>query len=97
MVIDSKKLSAAESLRSTRTYGQVRCHNPSCMDRLVPSPGAEQITCPSCGMAYRLFWVRADLPRIRGPVWDVNREIASETLSRKLGQTEDKAREKKEV
>lgn len=88
MAIDSKELSSAESLRTTRTYGKVRCHNPSCMGRLEPSPGDQQITCPTCGMAYRLFWVRPDLPRIRGPVWEVNRKIASDTLAHKLGSSE---------
>ena len=31
--------STAESLRSTRTYGQVRCMNPSCTARITPAPG----------------------------------------------------------
>jgi hypothetical protein len=31
-------------------------------------------------MEYRLFWVNPSLPRIRGPVWDVNRKIAAEKL-----------------
>ncbi len=88
MAIDSKELSSAESLRTTRTFGKVRCHNPSCMGRLEPAAGAEQITCPTCGMSYRLFWVRPDLPRIRGPVWEVNRKLAADTLSKKLGSTE---------
>ena len=77
--------SAAETLRRTRTYGKVRCHNPSCMGRLQPASGAPQVTCPACGMAYRLYWLTPELPRIRGPVWEVNHRLAAETLVRKLG------------
>lgn len=86
MAVNTKGDSASESLRGDRTYGKVRCHNPSCMGRLEPAPNASQVSCPTCGMAYRLFWVRPDLPRIRGPVWDVNRKIASDMLARKLGE-----------
>ena len=82
MAIDSKKQSGAESLRKTRTFGKVRCHNPSCMDRLVPEPGADHVKCPTCNMEYRIFWVNSNLPRIRGPVWDVNRKLVQEKLSR---------------
>lgn len=82
MAIDSKKQSAAESLRKTRTFGKVRCHNPSCMDRLVPDPGSDHVKCPTCDMEYRIFWVNQNLPRIRGPVWEVNRKLAQEKLSR---------------
>jgi hypothetical protein len=88
MTMDPKQVSASESLRDTRTYGKVRCHNPSCMDRIVPEPGAEQISCPTCGMTYRLFWVSPTLPRIRGPVWEVNRKLAAEVLAQKIGSPE---------
>ena len=81
MAIDTEKLSGAESLRKTRTYGKVRCHNPSCMERLQPAAGADHIKCPTCGMEYRIFWVNPNLPRIRGPVWDVNRKLAEEKLA----------------
>ncbi len=82
---DNEKVSASSSLGKTRSYGKVRCHNPSCMDRLTPEPGSKQITCPNCGMTYRLYWVSPTLPRIRGPVWDVNRKLAEETVAKKLG------------
>jgi len=85
MAIDTDKLSGAETLRKTRTYGKVRCHNPSCMERLVPDPGAEHVKCPTCGLEFRLFWINPNLPRIRGPVWDVNRKIAKEALAKKEG------------
>jgi len=74
------KQSAAERLRATRTYGKIRCHNPSCMERIVPEPGAAHAKCPTCGMEFRIYWVNANLPRIRGPVWDVNRKLAEERL-----------------
>jgi len=83
MATDNEKVSASESLRKTRTYGKVRCMNPSCMGRLEPEPGSKQISCPVCGMTYRLFWVTPELPRIRGPVWDVNRKLAEEILAKK--------------
>jgi len=81
MAINAEKLSGAESLRKTRTYGKVRCHNPSCMERLQPAAGADHVKCPTCGMEYRLVWVSGNFPRIRGPVWDVNRKIAVEKLA----------------
>ena len=89
MASDEEKRSTAEALRETRTYGKFRCHNPSCMGRMEPTPGSQQITCPTCGMAYRLFWVTPELPRIRGPVWDVNRKLAENTLAKKLGASTD--------
>jgi len=89
MSVDTDKSSASESLRKTRTFGKIRCHNPSCMGRMEPTPGSQQITCPTCGMAYRLFWVTPELPRIRGPVWDVDRKLAENTLAKKLGASTD--------
>jgi hypothetical protein len=83
MAMDSKNLSSAESLQKARTFGKIRCHNPSCMERMEPSPGDDHVKCATCGMEFRLFWVRPDLPRIRGPVWDVNRKIAEEKLAEK--------------
>ncbi len=94
MANDLEKLSSAESLRKTRTFGKVRCHNPSCMERMEPSPGAAHIKCATCGMEYRIYWVRPDLPRIRGPVWEVNRKIAAEALSRKLSTSKSKSQAK---
>ena len=82
MATEKEQLSAAESLRKTRTFGKVRCHNPSCMERIQPAAGADHAKCPTCGMEYRLFWVNPSLPRIRGPVWDVNRKIAEEKMAR---------------
>jgi len=91
MAMDTNKSSASQSLQKTRTYGKVRCHNPSCMGRLEPKAGDEQISCPTCGMTYRLFWVTPELPRIRGPVWEVNRKLAEDTLAKKLESLKDGA------
>ncbi len=79
-----EKLSTAESLRSTRTYGQVRCHNPSCMGRLQPEPKADKVKCPRCGSEWRVAWVKDGFPRIRGPVWDVSERLAEEAFARKM-------------
>jgi len=94
MSVDPQKLSSAESLRKTRTFGKIRCHNPSCMERIEPTPGAEHARCATCGMEYRIIWVRPDLPRIRGPVWDVNRKIAEEKLAERTGKTARTSRKK---
>jgi predicted RNA-binding Zn-ribbon protein involved in translation (DUF1610 family) len=82
MPIDEKDFSGAESLRKTRTYGKFRCHNPSCMGRMQPEQGQKQIKCPECGMEFRVAWVRPDFPRIRGPVWDVNRKLTEKALAK---------------
>lgn len=89
MATDKEQVSASQSLRSTRTYGKVRCHNPSCMDRLTPGSDARQITCPTCGMTFRLFWVTPELPRIKGPVWDINRKLAEDMLAKKMAASKD--------
>lgn len=91
MVTVKEGLSTAESLRQTRTYGQVRCHNPSCMGRIEPPPGASQVKCPKCGMEWRIFWIKAGFPRIRGPVWDVDRKLAEEALAKKMQGGEQKS------
>jgi hypothetical protein len=81
---EKEGLSTAESLRKTRTYGQLRCHNPSCMGRLQPQPGVNHVRCPVCGLEFRVSWIKSGFPRIRGPVWDVNQKIAEEALARKM-------------
>ena len=85
MAIEKKSMSTAESLRKTRTHGKFRCHNPSCMGRLQPEAGGKQVKCPICGMEFRVYWIRPDFPRIRGPVWDVNRKLAEAALAKKEG------------
>jgi len=92
MDIDKEGKSTAESLRATRTYGKVRCHNPTCMERLEPKKGDKTIKCPKCGMEFRVTWVKDGFPRIRGPVWETNKRIAAEALEKKI---KDKAKEDK--
>lgn len=84
MAVDSSKLSSAESLRKTRTYGKFRCHNPTCMGRLEPKPGEKQVKCPVCGSEFRVAWIKPDFPRIRGPVWEVNKKLAEAALKKKM-------------
>jgi hypothetical protein len=54
------------------------------MERLEPKKGDRTIKCPTCGSEFRLFWVSPELPRIKGPVWDVNRKLAQEAFARKM-------------
>ena len=84
MATDKNGASGAESLAKTRTYGKFRCHNPSCMGRLQPKKGDTTIKCPSCGLEFRVAWIKPDFPRIRGPVWDVNRKIAQEAYQERI-------------
>lgn len=92
MAIDKEGLSAAETLRKTRTYGKFRCHNPTCMERLEPKKGDKHIKCATCGMEFRVAWVKDGFPRIRGPVWDVNRKVAEDAFKKKMAA---KAKEEK--
>ncbi|OPX98784.1 MAG: hypothetical protein A4E58_00676 [Syntrophorhabdus sp. PtaB.Bin006] len=85
-----EKLSTAESLRATRTYGQVRCHNPSCTSRITPAPGTTQVKCPVCGSEWRIFWIKAGFPRIKGPVWETSQRLANERLASLAEQKEPK-------
>lgn len=83
MMEKQEALSGVEDLAKTRTYGQFRCHNPSCMARISVEPGAKQCKCPTCGLEWRVSWIAPDFPRIRGPVWDVNQRIAEEAAANK--------------
>ena len=76
MATEKEGMSTAESLRKTRTYGKVRCLNPSCMGRLEPKPGDKTIQ-------WRIAWVKKGFPRIRGPVWEANKKLAEEVLKKK--------------
>lgn len=75
------KLSTAESLRSTRSYGQVRCMNPTCQGRITPAPGQTKAKCPKCGSEWRIFWIKAGFPRVKGPVWETSTRLANERLA----------------
>jgi len=54
------------------------------MERLEPKKGQKTIKCPTCGMEFRVAWVKDGFPRIRGPVWEVNRKVAEEAFERKM-------------
>ncbi len=82
------KLSTAESLRATRTYGQVRCHNPSCTSRITPDPGSNSAKCSVCGSEWRIFWIKPGFPRIRGPVWETSQKLANEKMTKITGRKE---------
>lgn len=84
MAKEKEGLSGAESLAKTRTYGKFRCHNPSCMERIEVEPGETRCKCPRCGLEWRVAWIGPDFPRIRGPVWDVNKKLAQEVAAKKV-------------
>jgi len=83
--------STAESLRATRTYGQVRCMNPTCAGRLTPAPGTTQTKCPVCGSEWRIFWIKAGFPRVKGPVWATSERLAQEAFAKIQAQEAAKA------
>ena len=72
------KRSTMEGVASGRTIGSIRCLN--CFERLRPTADAKSIKCPHCSFEWRLWWVSPDVPRIRGPVWDVNRQLSEEAV-----------------
>lgn len=71
----------AEATARGRTSGTVRCL--SCFERITPPNGAKTYKCPHCGYEWRISWPYPNFPRIRGPVWDVNRELARKEVSKK--------------
>lgn len=71
----------AETTAKGRTSGAFRCLN--CFTRISPPKGVTTYKCPSCGFEWRVSWPRPNLPRIRGPVWEVNRRLAEEAMVKK--------------
>ena len=71
----------AEATAKGRTSGECRCL--SCFERISPPKGAETYKCPHCGYEWRISWPFPDFPRIRGPVWDANRKLADDEVSKK--------------
>ena len=72
------KLSTAESLKSTRTYGQVRCMNPSCDIQNHPGTGTDEGKMPD--MRFRVAYLldKARFSRVKGPVWETSEKLAHE-------------------
>jgi len=64
------------------------------MERLEPKKGQKTIKCPTCGMEFRVAWVKDGFPRIRGPVWNVNRKVAENAFEMKMKAKEKEAKEK---
>ena len=85
-----EKLSTQEAVAQTRTYGQFRCLNPSCISRLSAQPGQATVTCAKCGSEWRVAWVKAGFPRVRGPVWETSERLADEAMAKKMAKKEEK-------
>lgn len=77
----TERETTAETLAKGRTLGTFRCLN--CFARITAFSGAKTCKCPNCGFEWRLFWLDPEFPRIRGPVWAVNRRLAEEATSKK--------------
>jgi len=43
-----------------------------------------------------VHWIKPDFPRIRGPVWDVNRKLAEEAAAKKAAEGAKKAAKKED-
>lgn len=72
-----------DDIRKTRSSGAFRCLQ--CFERFTATVGTEIYTCPRCGFEWRLSWLIPGQPRIRGPVWDVNRKLAEEEFKKRKG------------
>ena len=70
----------AEITAKGRTTGAVRCMN--CMERITPPKGSQTYKCPHCSFEWRITWLWPDFPRIRGPVWSVNRQLTVEATAK---------------
>jgi hypothetical protein len=55
--------------------------NPSCEARITPAPGQTKAKCPKCGSEWRIFWIKAGFPRVKGPVWETSQKLANEKLA----------------
>jgi len=73
--------STMESVAKGRTTGAFRCLN--CFERISPPPGVKTYKCPHCSFEWRVVWMSPEVPRIRGPVWEVNRRLAEEAVRKR--------------
>jgi len=73
----------SETVARGRTYGAFRCLN--CFKRISPPEAAKTFRCPHCEFEWRVSWPLPDFPRIRGPVWSVNKQLAEEATAKKKG------------
>ena len=53
-----------ESKEEAREKPVVRCKE--CIKRFEVTPDATEATCPECGTEWRISWMEADTPYIRG-------------------------------
>lgn len=79
--VNEKTGSTADSLAKGRSTGYFRCLN--CFARVSPLPNAKTYKCPHCNFEWRVSWISTDMPRIRGPVWNVNRRLAEDEMRKK--------------
>lgn len=81
--MSEQKETTMEQTAKGRTIGALRCMN--CYERLVPPPGAKTLKCPHCNYEWRIWWISPEFPRIRGPVWDVNKQLTDKVLKEQAG------------
>jgi len=81
--LSEQKETTMEQTAKGRTIGALRCMN--CYERLVPPPGAKTLKCPHCNYEWRIWWISPEFPRIRGPVWDVNKQMTEKALKEQSG------------
>jgi hypothetical protein len=43
-----------------------------------------------CGSEWRIAWVKAGFPRVRGPVWETSERLADEAMAKKMAEKEGK-------
>lgn len=79
--MSEEKESTMHSLMKGRTLGSVRCLQ--CYERITFPPGTPSAACPKCGFEWRLSWnMGPNFPRIRGPVWEVNRRLTEQIMQK---------------
>ena len=58
-------------------------HEPKLRRRESPRPrGRHKAKCPKCGSEWRIFWIKAGFPRVKGPVWETSQKLANEALAK---------------
>ncbi len=78
--LSEQKETTMEATAKGRTIGALRCLN--CYERMIPKIGDKTLKCPKCQFEWRLYWIDPDLPRIRGPVWEVNKRMTEEAIKK---------------
>ena len=68
----------SETTAKGRTSEAFRCLN--CFARISIPKGAKTCKCPYCSFEWRVSWPLPNQPRVRGPVWEVNRRLTEESI-----------------